>query len=234
MLDSLVKVTLPEMGESVTEGSIVEWRKKVGDWVDEGETIVDVTTDKVDVEVPSTAAGVITALHGAEGDTIAGRRGAGRDRHQRGEARGDAAAAPETAVGKPGDPELVTPSSYGASGSAAPPPERSGNGGGVLSGVVSHHARRLAERYHLDLSSVKGTGPDGLILREDVEAAMAAGTLAARPPPTAPRPTAPHRPSPTRRSPRRPKSPRSRARPQRSPATWTRARRFRRRPRSAP
>ena len=71
MLDSLVKVTLPEMGESVTEGSIVEWRKKVGQWVDEGDTIVDVTTDKVDVEVPSTAAGVITALHGAEGDTIA-------------------------------------------------------------------------------------------------------------------------------------------------------------------
>ncbi len=53
----MVKVTLPEMGESVTEGSIVEWRKKVGQWVDEGDTIVDVTTDKVDVEVPSTAAG---------------------------------------------------------------------------------------------------------------------------------------------------------------------------------
>src|ERR1700744_355868 len=59
------------MGESVTEGSIVEWRKKVGQWVNEGETLVDVTTDKVDVEVPSTASGVITAVHGAEGDTIA-------------------------------------------------------------------------------------------------------------------------------------------------------------------
>ena len=77
MLDSLVKVTLPEMGESVSEGSIVEWRKKVGQWVAEGETLVDVTTDKVDVEVPSTAAGVITAIHGGEGDTIAVGRGAG-------------------------------------------------------------------------------------------------------------------------------------------------------------
>ena len=71
MLESLVKVALPEMGESVTEGSIVEWRKKVGQWVEEGETLVDVTTDKVDVEVPSTVAGVITAIHGDEGATIA-------------------------------------------------------------------------------------------------------------------------------------------------------------------
>ena len=51
MSDTTVNVTLPEMGESVTEGSIVEWRKKVGDYVAEGDTLVDVTTDKVDVEV---------------------------------------------------------------------------------------------------------------------------------------------------------------------------------------
>ena len=49
MPDTLVKVTLPEMGESVTEGSIVEWRKKVGDYVAEGDPLVEVTTDKVDV-----------------------------------------------------------------------------------------------------------------------------------------------------------------------------------------
>ena len=69
-MQTLVNVTLPEMGESVSEGSIVEWRKKVGDWVDEGETLVDITTDKVDVEVPSTASGVITAVHGDEGATV--------------------------------------------------------------------------------------------------------------------------------------------------------------------
>ena len=67
----MVKVTLPEMGESVTEGSIVEWRKKVGDFVDEGDTLVDVTTDKVDVEVPATASGVIIQIYGAEGDAVA-------------------------------------------------------------------------------------------------------------------------------------------------------------------
>ena len=66
----MVKVTLPEMGESVTEGSIVEWRKNVGDYVTEGDALVDVTTDKVDVEVPATASGTITQIHAGEGDTV--------------------------------------------------------------------------------------------------------------------------------------------------------------------
>src|ERR1700691_1345817 len=110
------------MGESVTEGSIVEWRKKVGQWVDEGETLVDVTTDKVDVEVPSTAAGLITAVHGAEGDTIAVGSVLVEIDTSAGKPAGEAAAA---APARPaGEPELVTPASYGAAGSAAPPPEK--------------------------------------------------------------------------------------------------------------
>ena len=66
----MVSVTLPEMGESVTEGSIVEWRRKVGDYVTEGDALVDVTTDKVDVEVPATASGTITQIHAGAGDTV--------------------------------------------------------------------------------------------------------------------------------------------------------------------
>src|SRR5580658_1733027 len=163
------------MGESVTEGSIVEWRKKAGQWVDEGETIVDVTTDKVDVEVPSTVSGVITAVHGAEGDTIPVGSVLVEIDTSAAKPAGEAAA---PAPARPaGEPELVTPASYGAAGSAAPPPEKRSNGGGALAQTVSHHARRLAERFGLDLTSVRGTGPDGLILREDVEAAMSAGTL---------------------------------------------------------
>ena len=71
MADTLVQVTLPEMGESVAEGSIVEWRKRVGDYIAQGEPLVDVTTDKVDVEVPAPASGVIASLHGDEGQSIA-------------------------------------------------------------------------------------------------------------------------------------------------------------------
>ena len=179
MLDSLIKVALPEMGESVTEGSIVEWRKKVGQWVDEGETLVDVTTDKVDVEVPSTAAGVITAIHGGEGDTIAvgavlveiDTTAAKPD----GAANGAPAAAPRVSGA---EATLVTPSGYGSAGAAAAPAETHGNGSGGASGVVSHHAQRLVDRLHLDPSALKGTGPGGLILREDVEAALARGAIA--------------------------------------------------------
>ena len=90
MPETLVKVTLPEMGESVTEGSIVEWRVKPGQWIDAGATLVDVTTDKVDVEVPAPAAGVVTSLAAEEGATVARRRDTGRDRHLGRQARGRA------------------------------------------------------------------------------------------------------------------------------------------------
>ncbi|MGB7015815.1 MAG: lipoyl domain-containing protein, partial [Candidatus Cybelea sp.] len=68
--DTLVTVTLPEMGESVTEGSIVEWLRNVGDFVTEGDPLVEVTTDKVDVEVPATVSGVVTKISAREGETV--------------------------------------------------------------------------------------------------------------------------------------------------------------------
>ena len=177
-MQTLVNVTLPEMGESVSEGSIVEWRKKVGDWVDEGDTIVDVTTDKVDVEVPSTASGVITALHGDEGATIG--VGAVLAEIDTTAAKPEGAAkpaAPSAPAAKPSEPELVTPSSYGATGAASAPAERA-DGNGKVGGPLSHHARRLVERLHIDAAKLRGSGPDGLILREDVEAAIASGKVA--------------------------------------------------------
>jgi 2-oxoglutarate dehydrogenase E1 component len=162
VLESLVKVTLPEMGESVTEGSIVEWRRKVGDWVGEGDTLVDVTTDKVDVEVPSTVAGRVVALHGAEGETI----GIG------------AVLAEIDTSAKPDGAAPVAPKAAASAPAAAPAPAPAA---GPSLGLVSPHARRLAERYHLDLSRLRGSGPDGLILRTDVEAAMASGTVSPAP-----------------------------------------------------
>jgi len=68
--ETTVQVTLPEMGESVSEGSIVEWRRKVGEFVTEGDPLVEVTTDKVDVEVPATASGLVKEIHAAEGQTV--------------------------------------------------------------------------------------------------------------------------------------------------------------------
>ena len=78
---TLVKVTLPEMGESVTEGSIVEWKRRVGDYVAEGDPLVEVTTDKVDVEVPASVSGTITQLFSARRRDRRRRCRACRDRH---------------------------------------------------------------------------------------------------------------------------------------------------------
>ncbi|MDQ6932977.1 MAG: multifunctional oxoglutarate decarboxylase/oxoglutarate dehydrogenase thiamine pyrophosphate-binding subunit/dihydrolipoyllysine-residue succinyltransferase subunit [Candidatus Eremiobacteraeota bacterium] len=159
MLESIVKVALPEMGESVSEGSIVEWRKNVGDYVAQGDPLVEVTTDKVDVEVPASAAGVITKILVAEGATVAvGTELVEIDTSahagQR-PGRGNGAA----------QPVPVQPLAPAASARpAAPVTQR-------LDGEIyaSPQARRLAERRSLDLSQVSGSGPDGLILREDVE-----------------------------------------------------------------
>ena len=70
-VSTTVQVTLPAMGESVTEGTVLQWHKAEGDQVDEGETLVDVSTDKVDAEVPAPVAGTIVKIHAAEGDTVA-------------------------------------------------------------------------------------------------------------------------------------------------------------------
>ena len=66
-----IEVTLPAMGESVTEGVILEWRKQVGDVIDADDILVEVSTDKVDAEVPAPVGGTILSIHGAEGDTVA-------------------------------------------------------------------------------------------------------------------------------------------------------------------
>jgi 2-oxoglutarate dehydrogenase E1 component len=184
------------MGESVTEGSIVEWRVKPGQWIGAGETLVDVTTDKVDVEVPAPASGLVTSLAAAEGDTVSvGGLLAEID---------IAAAKPEDGAAAPAASasdvlEPATPSSYGAPGAppapASAPAFSAANGAGA--GVASHRAQRMAEREHLDLRRIKGSGPGGMILHEDVaraaqtwadHAASAAGNgkAAALPPPPLP------------------------------------------------
>ena len=76
----LAQVMMPQMGVSVAEGTIVEWRKRPGDWVEADETVCDVTTDKVDVEIPSPASGRLERILVEPGETVAGRHPARRDR----------------------------------------------------------------------------------------------------------------------------------------------------------
>src|SRR5919197_4172676 len=69
-VDTTVQVTMPAMGESVTEGTVLEWHKKEGDPVDLDEVLVEISTDKVDAEVPSPTAGTVAKVLVAEGDTV--------------------------------------------------------------------------------------------------------------------------------------------------------------------
>ena len=150
----IVAVTLPEMGESVTEGSIVEWQKRVGDYVDDGDPIVNVTTDKVDVEVPATASGVIVKLVAAEGATVAvGAPLAEIDANAaRPAAAGNGAkAAPSGGPSVPHGPSIPHDDTPLKSGAVATP-----------------QAKRAAKKLGIDVACVRGSGPDGLILRDDV------------------------------------------------------------------
>jgi 2-oxoglutarate dehydrogenase E2 component (dihydrolipoamide succinyltransferase) len=151
--DQLVEVSMPKMGISVSEGTILEWRKQPGDWVEADETIADVTTDKVDVEIPSPAAGrlqriVVDAGETVDvGTTIAEIDGAARP----GEAHPEEADAPPAAAPTPAQ----TPASEGGDD-----PDRSR----FYSPVV----RRVADKHGIDLAAVTGTGVGGRVRKKDV------------------------------------------------------------------
>ncbi len=70
MPDGIVEIQMPQMGESVTEGVVLEWHKTEGDFVEEGETVVEVSTDKVDAEVPAPASGVLEKIMAQPDDTV--------------------------------------------------------------------------------------------------------------------------------------------------------------------
>ncbi|MEO6834652.1 MAG: multifunctional oxoglutarate decarboxylase/oxoglutarate dehydrogenase thiamine pyrophosphate-binding subunit/dihydrolipoyllysine-residue succinyltransferase subunit [Candidatus Tumulicola sp.] len=159
----LVTVSLPEMGESVTEGSIVEIRRKIGDYVAEGEPLLDVTTDKVDVEVPAPASGAIVQIFVLPGETVSvGARLVDIDVNAAPAKRGADGVRPRTlAVGVPTAPS--TPAGVVASQTGE--------------ALADQPARRMARRLEVDLSRVRGSGPNGLILRGDVIAQAETATL---------------------------------------------------------
>ena len=145
-----IEVVLPEMGESVTEGSVVELRRKPGEYVAEGDPLLDVTTDKVNVEIPAPQSGAIAEIFVRAGDTVAvGAKlltiDVNAPRPAGSPARSRAAAAP---------PAVPTKAS-------APAAARGET-------LADRPARRMAERLDVNLALVKGSGPNGLILRGDV------------------------------------------------------------------
>src|SRR3954464_15168684 len=112
-----VEITLPAMGESVTEGTVLEWRKQVGDHVEADEPVVDVSTDKVDAEVPAPASGTLTAIHAQPDDTVAVGTVLGEISVARG-APAEAEGAPPEADGRPAEADGAPAEADGASADA--------------------------------------------------------------------------------------------------------------------
>jgi multifunctional 2-oxoglutarate metabolism enzyme len=150
----LVDVVTPAAGESVTEGTILEWRAQVGDFVKAGDTIVDVSTDKVDVELPAPASGTVDELLAAEGDTVTVGQVIAR-----------------ILVGA----DDSTPPSGQADATAGVQATDAATASLAQDARVSPVAARAAAAEGVDLAQVAGSGPAGRIVKADVLTAATRG-----------------------------------------------------------
>jgi pyruvate dehydrogenase E2 component (dihydrolipoamide acetyltransferase) len=223
-----VSVTMPQLGESVTEGTVTRWLKKEGEHVETDEPLLEVSTDKVDTEIPSPVAGTLLEIKVAEDETVevgtelAVIGGAGAAPAQQPSApeptaqtsqpaQAEQPSAPEPAAAQPS----YQPASQPASAPAAAPQQApaavqapsaltgSPNGSGDGPNYVTPLVRKLATEHGVDLNGLKGTGVGGRIRKQDVLAAAEAAKAAAAAPAEAPAAAAaagqaPVQPSPLR------------------------------------
>jgi pyruvate dehydrogenase E2 component (dihydrolipoamide acetyltransferase) len=183
-------VVMPQMGESIFEGTITKWLKKPGDKVERDEPLFEISTDKVDAEIPSPTAGVLKEIKVKEGQTVpintvvATIDGAGgaaavsapaptpapKAEAAKAEASKPAAAAPAPAT-RPGPVPVPTPQAAPAAASpSASAPAR--EGARIHSSPL---VRRMAKEHGIDLGGIPGTGAGGRITKEDIESVIAGG-----------------------------------------------------------
>ena len=187
----MTDVVMPQMGESIVEGTLTKWLKKPGEHVDRDEPLFEISTDKVDTEIPSPTAGVLKEVLVEEGKTVAISTVVGRI--EEGAGNGASAPAPAAAKQAPAPPAAPQPT--------APPPAARKPEPESLPEPVSHSAgpypipveepapaieaespagplsplvRKMAREYGIDLRQVKGTGGGGRITKQDLEAYMSA------------------------------------------------------------
>ena len=165
-----ITVNVPALGESLVDAVVGTWLKGEGDTVSTGETILELETDKVNLDVTADSDGVLSKIIAQEGDVV--EVGASLAEIEPGEG---AAAAPKEETGKQEQPEVVE--------NAAPEPEKQSSGHDGSSVRATPVVQRLAEEHGIDLYAIKGTGPDGRITRDDV---MMARSQAAAPAEQAP------------------------------------------------
>lgn len=166
-----IEVPMPQMGESIAEGTVSKWLKKVGDKVARDEPLLEISTDKVDAEIPSPAAGTLVEITVQEGQTVeVGTIVAYIETDASAAAAATAAApAPAPAEEKPAEAAAAAPA---AAAPAAPPPAAKGaeeeTAEERLRRRSSPLVRRIAEEHGVDLSQVPGTGEAGRVTKQDI------------------------------------------------------------------
>ncbi len=160
---AVVEIVMPQMGESIFEGTITKWLKKVGDSVEKDEPLFEISTDKVDAEIPSPVAGVLTEIKAGEGETVQinvvvaviGTSGAG-----------DRAFGATEASERQAAQQIVTPTPVsGAPQAQLAPPQVVDPDRRVRSSPL---VRKIAKEHDVDLRMVSGSGSDGRINKEDI------------------------------------------------------------------
>ncbi len=153
-----VTISMPQLGETVTEGTILAWVKQVGDYVDEDDILVEISTDKVDTEIPSPTRGILTEILVAAGTTI-----------DVGTPIAVLSDAEEQVLPSGGTAEKRSDDAGGASEPASQAVSKAKAEDRQRRGVISPVVRKLAEEHGIDLAMVTGTGDGGRITRKDVE-----------------------------------------------------------------
>jgi 2-oxoglutarate dehydrogenase E2 component (dihydrolipoamide succinyltransferase) len=188
----MLSIKVPPLGESIVEATVSRWLKKEGDAVASGDTVVELDTDKITVEVPALKAGVLAKQAKKEGDVVHVDDVLGEIDESGAPANAGATQSAPSAAAKPGVPASASPASQ-----AAPPapasraPLPSPQSETVKS---SPAARRIAEQREIDIAAVAGTGRGGVVSKPDVLAASTASTASERAPGARPQtPSAPPR-----------------------------------------
>jgi len=179
----MTDVVMPQMGESIVEGTLTKWRKKPGDQVERDEPLFEISTDKVDTEIPSPAAGTLAEVLVEEGKTVGINTVVARIDESGG--NGARATAPAKPAAAPAPPP---PAAAPAAPPPAPPrqaaaPEVQPAEAVEVPGPLSPLVRKMAREKNIDLSQVRGTGAGGRITKQDVEAYLAQRQVAPAPPP---------------------------------------------------
>jgi 2-oxoglutarate dehydrogenase E2 component (dihydrolipoamide succinyltransferase) len=173
-----VDVIMPQMGESIFEGTITRWLKKPGDRVERDEPLFEISTDKVDAEIPAPSAGVLKEIKVTEGQTVPIQTVVAVI-----DAAGAGATAPAATPAPSPEPEKAaapkagaappTPAAPAAANvTTAPPPKAGGNGQKIRSSPL---VRKLAKEHNVDLAAVEGSGAGGRISKRDILAAAVSG-----------------------------------------------------------